>query len=51
MGQRRSLVERWIIEADIYRLKKELREGPSPEVRPKLLNLLGKKEAFLQRAG
>jgi hypothetical protein len=43
-------VERWIIEADIYRLHKELREGPAPEVRPKLLGLLRKKEALLQGA-
>lgn len=42
-------MEKWIIEADIYRLKKELREGAGPEVRPKLLDLLGKKEALLQR--
>ena len=42
-------MERWIIEADIYRLNKELREGPAPEKRPRLLNLLNMKEALLQR--
>jgi hypothetical protein len=43
------VVEKWIIEADIYRLHKELRDGPSPDQRPKLLDLLHKKEALLQR--
>lgn len=42
-------MEKWIIEADIYRLKKALREEPAPEVRPKLLDLLCKKESLLGR--
>ena len=42
-------MEKWIIEADIYRLHKQLREGASPEVRPKLIDMLGKKEALLNR--
>jgi hypothetical protein len=43
-------VEKWIIEADIYRLKKELREGASPEIRSRLLDILGKKEFLLAQA-
>jgi hypothetical protein len=43
-------VEKWIIEADVYRLHKQLRDGPSPEVRPVLLDLLHHKEALLRQA-
>ena len=43
-------MDRWIIEADIYRLQKQLREGPSPEFRPKLLDLLDKKQSLLRKA-
>jgi hypothetical protein len=39
---------RWIIEADIYRLTKELREGVAPEKRMKLLALLQRKEEQLR---
>jgi len=44
------LVDKWIIEADIYRLHKQLREGPAPELRPKLMDLLFRKEAQLRKA-
>ena len=44
-------MDKWIIEADIYRLHKQLREGVAPELRPTLIDMLGKKEALLQRAG
>jgi len=40
-------MEKWIIEADIYRLRKELREGPPDQIRQKLLTLLAKKESLL----
>lgn len=40
-------MEKWILEADVYRLHKQLREGPSPEVRPRLIRLLEKKQAML----
>ena len=43
-------MEKWIIEADIYRLHKQLREGPSAELRPKRIDLLAAKEAMLRAA-
>lgn len=43
-------MEEWIIEADIYRLQKELREGPLPDQRLKLLALLQNKETMLRDA-
>jgi hypothetical protein len=43
-------VDKWIIEADIYRLHKQLREGPSSELRPKLVALLDKKQSLLRQA-
>jgi hypothetical protein len=41
-------VPKWIIEADIYRLSKELREGAPLEKRKKLLALLQRKEEQLR---
>lgn len=43
-------MDKWILEADIHRLNRQLREGPSPEARPKLLDLLQKKESLLGKA-
>ena len=43
-------MEKWIIEADIYRLRKQLKDALWPEQRAKLLDLLRNKERLLMRS-
>lgn len=44
-------MEKWIIEADIYRLHKQLRETVWPEERSRLLRILDHKQELLGQGG